>query len=121
MTTTEVANKFYQLAQQGKWTEIQQEFYADDIITTEPANSKNPEMTIGKKIAIQKGLTFASMIQETHSEYVKEPIVAGNLFAVALGMDITWKNKTREEFNEIAVYEVSQGKIIKEQFFMQWL
>ena len=121
MTTTEVANKFYNLAQQGKWTDIQQELYADDIVTIEPANSKTPEMAVGKKTAIQKGETFASMIQETHSGYVKEPIIAGNFFAVALGMDITWKNQAREEFHEIAVYEVSEGKIIKEQFFMQWL
>jgi len=121
MTTSEVASRFNKLAQQGKWLEIQQELYADDIITIEPTNSKNPENTRGKKIAIQKGETFAAMIHETHCGYVKEPLVAGNLFAVALGMDITWKNKAREEFHEIAVYEVKDGKIVHEQFFMQWV
>lgn len=121
MTTAEVANQFYDLARQGQWGLIQQELYADDIITIEPANSKTPAMTVGKKAAIEKGENFGSMIQETHSGYVKEPIVAGNLFAVALGMDITWKNKTREAFHEMAVYEVKEDKIIKEQFFMEWV
>ena len=96
--------------------EIQQEHY-DNIICIEPSNSKTPEIGKGKLVAMNKTISFMSNIKEVHSNYSTEPILAGDNFAIALGMDITWKNDTREKFDEIGVYEVRDGKIVKEHFF----
>jgi len=52
-----------------------------------------------------------------HGGYSNEPIVAGNHFAVLMGMDVTMKGAGRMKMDEIAVYEVKDGKIVKEQFF----
>ncbi len=38
-TTTDVANRFNELAQQGQWNEIQNELFSDDAVSIEPANS----------------------------------------------------------------------------------
>jgi hypothetical protein len=43
--------------------------------------------------------------------------VGGTHFAVAMGMDVTMKGAGRLNMDEIAVYEVKNGKIVKEQFF----
>ena len=44
------------------------------------------------------------------------PVIAGNHFAVAAVIDATMKGAPRSAMTEIAVYEVKDGKIVKEQF-----
>ena len=57
------------------------------------------------------------MVEEMHSGYCSEPVVGGSYFSVAMGMDVTMKGVGRINMDEIAVYEVKDGKIVKEQFF----
>ena len=52
-----------------------------------------------------------------HGGFTGAPQVAGNYFSVAMGMDCTMKGAGRIKMDEIAVYEVKDGKIVKEQFF----
>jgi hypothetical protein len=40
MTTQEIADRFYQLAEQGKWNEIQDELYSDEAESIEPPHSQ---------------------------------------------------------------------------------
>lgn len=57
------------------------------------------------------------MVEEMHGGYVSDPVVAGNHIAFAMGMDVTYKGMGRQKMDEIALYEVKNGKIVKEQFF----
>ncbi len=57
------------------------------------------------------------MVEEMHSGYSTPPIVAGNFFTCTMGMDITLKGQPRMKMDEVAVYEVKEGKIVLEQFF----
>ena len=68
---------------------------------------------------MKKGEIFRSMVEEVHGGYCSEPIVAGNHFAIAMGMDVTMKGQGRSTMDEIAVYQVKNGKITKEQFFFE--
>ena len=52
-----------------------------------------------------------------HGGFSSDPVVGGNFFSVAMGMDATMKGMGRIKMDEIAVYEVTDGKIVKEQFF----
>ena len=65
----------------------------------------------------KKGEDFNNMVEEMHGGWVSEPIVAGKYIAVAMGMDCTYKGMGRQKMDEIALYEVKDGKIVKEQFF----
>ena len=65
----------------------------------------------------EKGVKFNEMVEEVHGGYSKEPVVAGTHFAVGMGIDSTMKGMGRVNMEEIAVYEVKDGKITKEQFF----
>ena len=57
------------------------------------------------------------MIAELHGDFCSDPIVAGNFFSVVLARDLTLKGRPRMQLQEIAVFEVKDGKIVSEQFF----
>jgi ketosteroid isomerase-like protein len=116
-TTTDVANRFNELAQQGQWNEIQNELFSDDAVSIEPANSPGMKSVEGLKAIQEKGKQFEDMVEEMHGGYSNQPQIAGNHFAVVMGMDVTMKGQGRMKMDEIAVYEVKDGKIVKEQFF----
>jgi ketosteroid isomerase-like protein len=117
MTTQEVANRIYELFKENKWAEVQQELFSDDAESIEPANSPGLQTVKGKDAIKKKGDDFNNMIEEVHGGYTGQPIVAGNYIALAMGFDATMKGMGRQKMDEIAVYEVKDGKIVKEQFF----
>ena len=117
MTTTEVANRFNELAQKGDWATIQNELYADNAVSIEPSTSQGLKNAEGLDAIKKKGEDFGNSVEEMHGGYSSEPLVAGNHFTVAMGMDATFKGMGRMKMDEIAVYEVKDGKIVKEQFF----
>ena len=117
MTTQEVADKFMEMAHHGKYNEIQDELYAENCVSIEPANSPGLNNVEGLNAIKEKGKKFNEAIEEMHGGYTGNAIVAGNHFAVTMGMDATMKGTGRMKMDEVAVYEVKDGKIIKEQFF----
>jgi hypothetical protein len=117
MTTQEVANRFHELAGSGQWNQIHDELYAENAVSIEPPHSPGLKSVEGKEAIKKKGKMFEEMVEEMHGGYSNEPIVAGNYFAVAMGMDVTMKGMGRSKMDEIAVYEVKDGRIVKEQFF----
>jgi SnoaL-like domain len=117
MTTQEVANRFNELAQTGQWDKIQDELYAENATSIEPAHAQGMQSVEGLPAIKEKGKQFQSAVEEMHGGYSNAPTVAGNHFSVAMGMDITMKGMGRMNMEEIAVYEVKEGKIVKEQFF----
>jgi len=117
MTTQDVANRFNELAQTGQWQQIQDELFADNAVSIEPEHSQGMKTVQGIEAIREKGKQFGEMVEEMHGGFSNEPQVAGNHFAVAMGMDVTMKGQGRMKMDEIAVYEVKDGKIVKEQFF----
>lgn len=117
MTTQDVANRFNELAQTGQWQQIQDELFTDDALSVEPEHSPGLKTVQGREAISRKGKEFGEMVEEMHGGFTGEPQVAGNYFAVAMGMDCTLKGQGRMKMDEIALYEVKDGKIVKEQFF----
>ncbi len=118
ITTQGIADRFYYLIQRNEWNKIK-ELYAWDAVSIEPRHSITYGLytVIGLNGIKEKAKTFKTNIEEIHSEYYNSPEVAGNFFSIAMGMDVTIKGTGRHQIDEIAVYEVRDGKIIKEQFF----
>jgi len=119
MTTKEVAARFKELADQNQFDQVQDELYAPDCESIEPPHAAAMGMVNvqGLDAIKEKGKKFNAMVEEMHGGFTGEPIVAGNYFSVPMGMDITMKGFARMNMEEIAVYEVKDGKITKEQFF----
>lgn len=119
LTTFEIANRLKELCNKGEYETAQKELYADNIISIEPRESPLFEKeTHGLQHIIDKGHKFETIVQEMHSTTISEPLVAGNIIAFTLTMDVTMKGQARQTMGELCVYEVKNGKIIKEQFFM---
>jgi len=117
MTTQEVANRLSDFFKENKWMEAQEDLFSEDAESIEPAHSPGLQSVKGKDAIRKKGEDFNNMIEEVHGGYAGEPIVAGNFIALAMGFDATMKGMGRQKMDEIAVYEVKDGKIVKEQFF----
>ena len=117
MTTQDVANRLHELFKENKWMEAQQELFSEDAESIEPAHSPGLQTVKGLDAIKKKGEEFNNMVEEMHGGYVSEPLVAGTHIAVAMGIDATYKGMGRQKMDEIALYEVKDGKIVKEQFF----
>jgi hypothetical protein len=117
MTTQEVANRMSELFKENQWDKVQDELYADDCESIEPANAPGMKSAKGREALKQKGAAFQQMIEEMHGGWVSELLVGGNYITCAMGLDVTMKGMGRINMNEVCVYEVKGGKVVKEQFF----
>ncbi len=117
MTTQEIANRLVELCRKGEYETAYQELYSPDIVSIEVEGAPN-HIVKGFDGLAKKGEEFQSMLQEMHSNAVGDPIVAGNFFSCTMSMTVTFKGASGPVTeDEICVYEVKDGKIVKEQFF----
>ncbi len=120
MTTQEVADRYCELMQQNKLSQIIEELYSIDIICKEPEWAiamGTPTITKGLDAVLAKTKARMEMIEEVHSDSCSEPVVGDKFFSVAIGRDVTLKGMPRMNLREIGVFEVKDGKIVLEQFF----
>jgi hypothetical protein len=117
LTTQEIAARFNELAQQEKWFEIQDEFFADNVRSIDPPDSPYMGYSEGKSHVRKKGEDFVKKVEAFHGAHTSEPIVNGKHFAVTRSMDVTVQGHGRIQMNEIMLYEVKDGQIVLEQFF----
>lgn len=117
MTTQDVANRMTELFKENKWSQVQDELYADNCESIEPAHAEGLKTVRGMAAIKQKGEDFNAMIEEMHGGWVSDLLVGGNYITCAMGMDVTMKGMGRINLNEVCVYEVKDGKVVKEQFF----
>ncbi|MDJ1492045.1 nuclear transport factor 2 family protein [Cytophagaceae bacterium DM2B3-1] len=117
LTTTEVAARFNELAQQEKWFDIQDELFAENVQSIEPATASYLQNAEGKVAVRKKGEDWISRVEAMHSASTTAPLISSKHFAVGRLMDITVRGIGRIQINEIMLYEVEDGQIVKEQFF----
>jgi hypothetical protein len=117
LTTPEVAARFDELAQQEKWFEIQDEFFADNVRSIDPPHSPYFGYAEGKAAVRQKGEDFVSRITQVHSATTSSPVIGGRHFSVGRTVDITVNGIGRIQIDQIMLYEVKDGQIVSEQFF----
>jgi len=84
----------------------------------EPRETPDFPETKGLRAIVDKGHKFESMVEKVHEVSASAPLVTGNAIALALTMDVTMKGRGRVKLEEICAYEVKDGKIVSEQFFM---
>lgn len=119
MTTQEVADRLVHFCKAGEWEKAQKELYADNAVSLEPyATPAFEKETRGLPAILEKGRKFDSMVDTVHALQASAPLVADNSFAFVLDMDVTMKEQGRMHMKELCVYEVKDGKVIQEQFFM---
>lgn len=119
MTTGQIASRLAELCRKGQFEAAQKELFAEDAVSIEPESMPDvPKETTGLRAIIEKGHKFELMVDKVHSCNTSTPLVAGNAIAFTLTMDVTMKGRGRVTLEEICAYEVKDGKIVSEQFFM---
>ena len=116
MTTQEIADRLVALSREGKFDEAQDTLYSENAVSIEPKGAPT-EVVQGLDAIKAKSEQWASMVEEVHHTEISDPLVAENFFSISLKNEVTFKGMGRLKFEEICVYEVVGGKIVKEQFF----
>jgi hypothetical protein len=118
MTTQEVAQALVGLCSQGKFDEAINTLYADDVVSVEAYPMPDGNTTLTGLPAVQGKAAWWAENHEVHSATAEGPLVSAHHFSVRFHMDVTNKpSGNRMQLDELAVYEVKNGKIVREQFF----
>ena len=116
MTAEEVANRLVLLCREGKNVDAINELYDENIVSHEPEGSPMTEK-VGKQAVLDATNHWISSVEEIHEAYISNPVVADNHFSCTMKVDATYKEHGRNVMNELCVFEVRDGKIVREQFF----
>ena len=117
MTTQQVANRLVELCRQGKYEQVVRELYSPEIVSIEPEGVPN-QIVKGLEAIAAKGKAFESRIEKVNSSVVTDPIVAENFFSCGMLMNVNMNGVPMPiDMDEVCVYQVRDGKIIKEQFY----
>ena len=118
MNTMEIATKMVELCRQGKNAEALDTLFSDDLVSVE-AHAMPDGQQVAKGLAAvkAKGEWWVSN-HEIHSASVTGPWPHGDRFIVGFQYDITNKpSGKRMKLDEVGLYQVENGKIVREEFF----
>lgn len=118
MTTLEVGKKLVELCSAGKNEVAMKELYASDIVAVEAGAppGQSPESR-GLDAVLGKAKWWADN-HIVHSAKTEGPFPNGDRFIVRFTYDITRKaGNQRVMMDEMALYTVKDGKIVREEFF----
>ncbi len=119
MSTQQIAARLAELCRHGEFEAAQKELFADDAVSIEPQETPQfAKETKGLKAIIDKGHKWSASVEQVHGCTASAPLIAGNAFAMTLGLDVTMKGQGRMKMEEVCVYETKDGKIVSERFFM---
>ncbi len=118
MTNQEIAKKYVALIQQGKHEECLGSLFAEDAISVEAAAVPGMDRTSNGLEAIRAKSEWWTTNHIVHEEEVHGPYPHDNRFAVRFAYDITYKpSGQRIHMDEVGLFTIENGKIVKEEFF----
>ncbi|WP_413581017.1 SnoaL-like domain-containing protein [Bdellovibrio sp. HCB288] len=116
--TLEVGQKLVNFCKSNQVVEAIETLYADDIESREAMETPGmPAESRGKQNALKKNLEWEKKM-EVHSSQIDGPFPSGDRFAVHFNYDATDKETNKRwAMEEVGIYTVKDGKIVKEEFF----
>ena len=117
MTTKEIASQLVSMCRNGQVEEVKELLFSPDILSIEPREGLLPKEARGMEAIRAKAALFVSNVAEFYGSTISDPVVAGDYFSIAWETDLQMKGAERKTNYEIAVYKVSEGKIVSETFF----
>ena len=118
MTTMEIARKLVELCSQGKNMEALSTLCADDLVSVEAGGPPGMEREAKGLAAVKAKGEWWLANHEIHSASITGPWPHDDRFIVGFQYDVTNKpSGTRMNMNEVGLYQVRNGKIVREEFF----
>jgi ketosteroid isomerase-like protein len=118
-STAAVAEELTAFCRAGRNIDAINTLYSPDIVSVESmGNAQMPAETRGLD-AIRKKNEWWAANNEVHSSEVEGPFIGeGDKFSVYYKYDITAKPQNKRAImEEMALYTVKDGKVVREQFF----
>ena len=116
--TAAVAEELVAFCRAGRNMDAINTLYSPDIVSIESmGNEQMPREMKGIDAIRQKNKWWGEN-NEVHSSVVDGPFVGEDKFAVYYNYDVTFKpTGQRTPMEEMALYTVKDGKVVREQFF----
>lgn len=118
-STTTVADDLVSFCRAGRNLDAINQLYAADIVSVESmGNEQMPREMKGIDAILQKNKWWSDN-NTVNSATVEGPFIAdSDKFAVYYNYDVTSKDTgKRNQMEEMALYTVKDGKVVREQFF----
>jgi SnoaL-like domain len=118
-TTTAVAEELVSLCRAGRNLDAISNFYSPEIVSVESmGNDAMPSEMKGIDAILEKNKWWSEN-NVVNSALVEGPFIAdGDKFAVHYSFDVTSKQSgKRNQMEEMALYTVKDGKVVREHFF----
>jgi hypothetical protein len=117
-STAAIAEELVSFCKAGNFTDAINAHYSPDIVSVESMGNETMPREMKGIDAIRGKNKWWAENHEVHSSVVDGPFVGDDKFAVYYNFDITFKpTGKRNAMEEMALYEVKDGKIVHEQFF----
>ncbi|WP_421764503.1 SnoaL-like domain-containing protein [Ekhidna sp.] len=117
MTTQQVADQLVKLCREGKFEQVYQELFSNEIESKEP-RPDGWETSKGMDGLAEKAKKWEEMVEIFEGGEISDPIVAGDHFACSMKSKVQFKGSPNKiDMDEVAVYKVKDGKVVLEQFF----
>jgi hypothetical protein len=118
MATMDIAKKLVELCRQGKNDEAVKTLFSADAVSVEAfAPDGGPTEVKGMEGILGKGKWWVEN-HEIHSAAVTGPWPHGNRFVAGFQYDVTNKPSGRRmKLDEVGLYTIEHGKIVREEFF----
>jgi len=121
MDAKQVGEKLVELCRRGGNLEAISTLYGDDIVSVEATAVPGMEAEARGIDAVRKKNEWWIENHGVHSVNISGPFPHGDRFAVLYDYEITPKigpkKDERVKMQEIAVYQVRDGKIVREEFY----
>lgn len=115
---SEIGDKMAELCRQGKNLEAIDKFYAPDIVSIEAMGSPEMPQEMHGIDAIRKKNQWWIDNMETAESSVSPAMVNGDRFMLHFNYDVREKKTgKRMKMEEVGLYTVKNGKVVKEEFF----
>ncbi len=114
MTFLEKTQDLYNMIGQGQLLEAFDKYYADNVVMTEPAGSRE-----GKAACRDYEVQFLNNIQEFHNmtvDAIASDEDKGVVF-VETSLDVTFKDGNRVKMEQVAVQRWERDRIVHERFY----
>jgi SnoaL-like protein len=119
--TAAVAQELVDLCRAGRNLEAVDRLYSKSIVSVEAVGNEQMPAEISGIVAVRAKNEWWASNNEVHSSEVNGPFLGEGRFAVQHIYDFTPKGSgQRKRMTEMALYTVSDGKIVREQFFYHW-